>query len=160
MILNLIHYLSMHPFNSGGTKEEHRHNNGLDQSARLLISPNEIVLAYITEIKFILLCTTCLSLLQLTCCSKMPVVQSSIKYYHRDKAKQYQVNKRVEDDARNLLELLLWEETAVPVFCRRSLKVIVFLLVLKNNPFFGMIKRTNLSTQNTGTTFCTRITKI
>lgn len=46
----------------------------------------------------------------------------------------------------NLLELLLWEETAVPVFCRRSLKVIVFLLVLKNNPFFGMIKRTNLST--------------
>ena len=75
MILNLIHYLSMHPFNSGGMKEEHRHNNGLDQSARLLISPNEIVLAYITEIKFILLCTTCLSLLQL------------IKYYHRDKAK-------------------------------------------------------------------------
>lgn len=46
----------------------------------------------------------------------------------------------------SLLELLLWKETSVLVFFRRSFKEIVFLLILKNNLFFGMMKRTDPST--------------
>lgn len=36
----------------------------------------------------------------------------------------------------SLLELLLWKETFVLVFFRRSFKEIVFLLILKNNLVF------------------------